>query len=94
MNEKETIDALATELCRRVGAPYPSPKPIKPTDYTWSQEQEDDYRAWAVNLLKSKGPLKRMGKKYINAVMDTFLGNYGWMIAPKTGANEPKGGTD
>jgi hypothetical protein len=80
---KETFNALATELCRRVGAPYPSPKPINPTDYTWTQSEEDDYREWAINLLRSKGPLRRMGKKYVSAVMDTFLANYGWMVEGK-----------
>jgi hypothetical protein len=79
-SEGDYIQIAEKELCRRVGASYPSKIPIQPTDYTWTQEDENDYREWLINLLSKKGPYRHFSKRYISKLADGFLSNYGWKI--------------
>jgi hypothetical protein len=78
---KKVFDVLATELCRRVGCPYPQPgKQIQPTDYEWTAEDEEDFRVWVMKYLKKVPYFKRMGKRYIERELEWFIFNYSWKL--------------
>ena len=76
----KTFDAVAAELCRRVGLPYPPPKgtKYKVSLRAWTKAEENDFREWLMAYLCTLPPYKRMGKTYIKKEIDWFLFQYGW----------------
>jgi hypothetical protein len=77
---KKVFDVVVTELCRRVGLKYPPEQQVAPQDYEWPQSEEDDFRKWLTDYLKSVQPFKRMGVKYIKKEVDYFMFQYGWKV--------------
>jgi hypothetical protein len=78
--ERKTFDAIATELCRRVGLAFPPPKGIVyQTDAAqWTPAEENDFREWLTGYLKTVPPYKRMSKSYIKKEVDWFIFQYSW----------------
>ena len=60
-------------------------------EHTWTAEQEQEFRAWLINYLKTTPAARRelmrfpslQGKRDLERFADLFLLNYGW----KTKAN-------
>ena len=77
---KDIVKVISEELCQRVNLPYPPPigTKYKVDDAVWTQSEENYYRNWLVEYLKSVPRFKLMGIKYINKEVDWFVGNYGW----------------
>jgi len=80
MTDKEVFEVLAKELCRRVNAEYPPPEGtiIKPTDYSWTETEECDFKEWMKKYLFTAPMFKQRGKQYIAKEADWFIFQYGW----------------
>lgn len=80
MDIQETFDTAATELCRRVGLPYPPPsgKTYGVNDAEWTAEEEADFKAWLIDYLKTVPAFKRMGMRYVKKEADWFMFQFGW----------------
>ncbi len=76
----QTFDAIATELCKRVGLTFPPPEGTKyeVDAATWTEAEENDFREWLTGYLKTVSPYKRMGKPYIKKEVNWFIFQYGW----------------
>ncbi len=76
------IHDLSVELCRRVGANFPPPpgKQIGPTDYEWTEAEEESYEAWLIEYLLKIPMFRRLGKRYVKKEAEWFMFNYGWKI--------------
>jgi hypothetical protein len=77
---KEISDTISAELCKRVNAPYPPPDTIKynTDDYSWTQEEEDDFAKWLFSYLVTKQPFKRLGKKRTRREVDWIIFQFAW----------------
>ena len=71
---------IESELCRRVGLEYPPPSGEKyqVDAATWTKAEEDDYRAWLYQYLRTKPTWKNRGKNYIKSEVDWFIFGYSW----------------
>jgi len=84
----EITNALSTELCKRVGLEYPPPYEVAPTDYEWTQAEEDDFVQWMKQFLLTVPMFKRMGKRHINKEISWFIFQYGWKIKEESNGQE------
>lgn len=87
MNEEVKI--VLTEMCRVVGADYDSIDFHKErwfTQYSWTNEQENEFRVWLEDRLYKLPKNKRAefmtfpskNKKIISETVGWFIFNYGW----------------
>ena len=76
----KTFDAIATELCKRVGLAFPPPPGTKyeVSDASWTFEQENDFREWMMGYLKSIPGWRRRSKAEIKREIEWFIFQYGW----------------
>lgn len=78
----EVSEFIAEELCRRVGARFPciDGMKYKTDDYTWTREEEDEFRKWIISYLSTLSMFKRLGKKRIRKEADWIIFQYSWKI--------------
>jgi hypothetical protein len=78
--KSEHFDVIATELCRRVGLPYPPPDGTKyeVDAATWAEKEEADFEKWLFDYLKIVPLFKRMGIKYIRKEIQWFMFQFSW----------------
>jgi hypothetical protein len=86
----ETFDAIANELCRRVGLAFPPPEGTKYEvgDAQWTEAEENDFRGWLTGYLKTVPGWKQRSKREIKREVDWFIFQYGWKYSdtlPDTG---------
>jgi len=81
--ESKYFDVIATELCRRVGLPFPPPEGTKyeVDTATWTEAEETDFRVWMKAYLKTVPMFKRMGVRYIDKEIMWFVFQHGWKLS-------------
>jgi hypothetical protein len=89
-NVKKILNHIVEELCRRVKAPYPPPDATKydVDDFTWTEEELENFRKWLSDYLYSIPMFKRRGKKYIAKEVEYFIFQYGWDYDKETKKTE------
>lgn len=80
---KELSTLILKEMFNRVGATYDEKFVEKPNwfgEYTWTQEQENEFIEWVVELLKIHLGKKTNGLKEAKKIVY----NYGWKVEPQS----------
>jgi hypothetical protein len=73
-------DFVFTELCSRVGLPYPPPPGIcyEVDAGQWTLAEEKDFREWLVKYCNSIPKIKRRGKVWLEKALSWFILQYSW----------------
>lgn len=86
---------ILTEMCKRVGANfndiYWKVHPLRPTDFLWTSEEQDNFKDWLVDYLRKLKviELKELAeypsiiyrnKKRSIGLANEFIMQYGWSI--------------
>jgi hypothetical protein len=82
MTEQQLIETALRELCNRVDADYDkiistcnNQWPVN--DYLWTQDEEDDFRAWLTKHFRKKIRTKKLAEREAG----WFVLMYGWRTA-------------
>ena len=89
----QSIEIILKEMCKRVNADF-SKLDFKSTDwfwqYTWSKEQEDDFRDWLIEFFKTNKQARKellstnsSKVKNLKKAADEFVWVYGWKVKEK-----------
>jgi hypothetical protein len=87
------LDIILKKMCEEVGADFEKIDFKKDRwflDYTWSEEDEEEYTEWLTNYLyKNQEARKELtviglkNKKRCRECAKMFVFNYGWKIKPE-----------
>jgi hypothetical protein len=80
---QDEFNTLLEVQCEMVGTTLAQVNTSQPkwyTKYTWTQEQEEEFRDWAKRWLKKR---KRWRSSVINLFIEYYLFNWGWKYENK-----------
>lgn len=88
---KDKLLDVLKEMCKRVNVDYNKIDFKKPNwflDYSWTEEEENDFSDWLVKQLSKDEELRQevmdsfswKDEKRLKKVADEFVFNYGWKL--------------
>ncbi len=76
--KQEYYITIERELFSRVNAPYPPDHVIEVDEYEWTKEEEESFRLWLHDYLRTIPGFKKKAKRWYEKEVGWFLLCYSW----------------